>query len=98
MQIEIRNRPSFANLLVRLARGDRIVAESDAMASMSSSISLQTRWNGGFFRAILRSLFGGETLFVNEFTTDSDGDLVLTQPMPGDIEMIELNGQTMFLQ
>jgi uncharacterized protein (TIGR00266 family) len=98
MQIQIRNRPSFANLLVRLARGDRIVAESDAMASMSSSISLQTRWNGGFFRAILRRLFGGETLFLNEFTTDSDGDLVLTQPMPGDIEMIELKGQTMYLQ
>jgi uncharacterized protein (TIGR00266 family) len=98
MQIQIRNRPSFANLLVRLARGDRIVAESDAMASMSSSISLETRWNGGFFRAVLRRLFGGETLFLNEFTTESDGDLVLTQPMPGDIEMIELKGQTMFLQ
>ena len=98
MQIQIRNRPSFANLLVRLARGDRIVAESDAMASMSSSISLETRWNGGFFRAVLRRLFGGETLFLNEFTTESDGDLVLTQPMPGDIEMIELKGQTMYLQ
>ena len=98
MQIQIRNRPSFANLLVRLARGDRIVAESDAMASMSSSISLQTRWNGGFFRAILRRLFGGETLFINEFSTESDGELVLTQPVPGDIEMIELKGQTLYLQ
>ncbi len=98
MQIQIRNRPSFANLLVRLARGDRIIAESDAMASMSSSISLQTRWNGGFFRAILRRLFGGETLFVNEFSTESDGELVLTQPLPGDIEMIELKGQTLYLQ
>jgi uncharacterized protein (TIGR00266 family) len=98
MQIQIRNRPSFANLLVRLARGDRIIAESDAMASMSSSISLQTRWNGGFFRAVLRRLFGGETLFVNEFTTESDGELVLTQPVPGDIEVIELKGQTLYLQ
>ncbi len=98
MQIQIRNRPSFANLLVRLARGDRIVAESDAMASMSSSISLQTRWNGGFFRAILRRLFGGETLFLNEFSTESDGELVLTQPVPGDIEMIELKGQALYLQ
>jgi uncharacterized protein (TIGR00266 family) len=98
MQIQIRNRPSFANLLVRLARGDRIVAESDAMASMSSSISLRTRWNGGFFRALLRRLFGGETLFINEFSTDSEGELVLTQPTPGDIECIELKGQSLFLQ
>ena len=56
MEIQIRNRPSFANLLVRLARGESIVAESDAMASMSSSITLQTRWNGGFWRAVLRRL------------------------------------------
>ena len=98
MQIEIRNRPSFANLLVRLAQGDRIVAESDAMASMSSSISLRTRWNGGFFTAILRRIFGGESLFINEFTTASSGDLVLTQPMPGDIECIELKGQSLYLK
>jgi uncharacterized protein (TIGR00266 family) len=98
MEIQIRNRPSFANLLVRLARGDRIVAESDAMASMSSSITLQTRWNGGFWRALLRRIFGGESLFINEFTTDSSGELVLTQPMPGDIECLELKGTSLFLQ
>jgi uncharacterized protein (TIGR00266 family) len=98
MQIQIRNRPSFANLLVRLGRGDRIVTESDAMASMSSSITFRTRWNGGFFAAILRRLFGGETLFLNEFTTETDGELVLTQPVPGDIECIELKGQTLYLQ
>jgi uncharacterized protein (TIGR00266 family) len=98
MQIEIRNRPSFANLLVRLVRGDRIVTESDAMASMSSSITLQTRWNGGFFRAILRRLFGGESLFVNEFSSEQGGELVLTQPTPGDIECVELKGNTLFLQ
>jgi uncharacterized protein (TIGR00266 family) len=98
MQIEIRNRPSFANLLVRLVRGERIVAESDAMASMSSSITLRTRWNGGFFRALLRRIFGGESLFLNEFSTEQGGELVLTQPTPGDIECIELKGQSLFLQ
>ncbi len=98
MQTEIRNRPSFANVLVRLAQGDRIVAESGAMASMSSAITLRTRWNGGFFAAVLRRLFGGETLFINEFSTASQGDLVLTQPVPGDIECVELKGQTLYLQ
>ena len=98
MEIQIRNRPSFANLLVRLSRGDRIVAESDAMASMSSSITLATRWNGGFVRAVLRRLFGGESLFVNEFGTDSQGELVLTQPTPGDIECLELRNTGLYLQ
>ncbi len=68
------------------------------MASMSSSITFSTRWNGGFFAAILRKLFGGESLFVNEFSTATQGDLVLTQPMPGDIECIELKGQSLYLQ
>jgi uncharacterized protein (TIGR00266 family) len=98
MEIQIRNRPSFANLLVRLSRGDRIVAESNAMASMSSSISLATRFNGGFWRAILRKLFGGESLFINEFGTDSQGELVLTQPFPGDIECLPLRGTSLYLQ
>ena len=67
MEHEIRNRPAFANVLLRLTRGDSVIAESDAMASMSSSISLRSRWSGGFFSAILRKIFGGESLFVNEF-------------------------------
>jgi uncharacterized protein (TIGR00266 family) len=98
MESEIRSRPAFANLLVRLSQGDRIVAESDAMASMSSSITLRTRWNGGFLGAILRRLFGGESLFVNEFTTATFGELVLTQPCPGDIECVVLKGSSLYLQ
>jgi uncharacterized protein (TIGR00266 family) len=98
MEAETRDRPSFANIKVELNAGDRIIAESDAMASMSSSISMTTRWNGGCFGAFAKRIFGGETLFVNEFTTASQGELVLTQPMPGDIECIELKGNTLFLQ
>lgn len=98
MQIEIRNRPSFANIWVKLVRGESIVAESDAMASMSSAITLKPRWNGGFFAAVLRRLFGGETLFINEFSTETQGELVLTQAMPGDIECLELKGQAIYLQ
>lgn len=104
MEIQIRNRPSFANLLVRLSRGDRIVAEASAMASMSSSIAIATRFSGGFWRALLRRLFGGESLFVNEFSLppdaalDKPGELVLTQPFPGDIECLTLRGTSLYLQ
>lgn len=98
MEAEIRNKPSFANILVRLGPGDRIVAEADAMASMSATIDMRTRWSGGVARGILRRVFGGESMFVNEFSTQSQGELVLTQPFPGDIECIELKGTTMYLQ
>jgi uncharacterized protein (TIGR00266 family) len=98
MEAEIRNRPAFANIRVTLKQGDRLIAESGAMASMSSTIEMSTRFNGGFFSGVLRRVFGGESLFINEFTTRSSGEIVLTQPTPGDIECIELKGNTLYLQ
>jgi len=98
MEAEIRNRPAFANIRVTLKQGDRLIAESGAMASMSSTVEMSTRFNGGFFSGVLRRVFGGESLFINEFTTRSSGEIVLTQPTPGDIECIELKGNTLYLQ
>lgn len=98
MEVEIRNRPSFANLLVQLQPGDRIIAEAGAMASMSSNIDISTRWSGGMLKAIVKRIFGSESLFVNEFSTSSPGHVVLTQPFPGDMVCIELTGNTLFLQ
>jgi hypothetical protein len=36
------------------------------MASMSSNTGVKTRSNGGFLKAILKKIFGGESLFVND--------------------------------
>ena len=98
MEATTRNRPSFANVLVKLEPGDKIIAEADAMASMSASVEMKTRWSGGMFGAILKRVFGGESLFVNEFSSPESAELVLTQGMPGDIECIELKGTSLFLQ
>lgn len=98
MEAEIRNKPSFANVLVRMRAGDGLVAEADAMASMSASIEMRARMAGGFFTALARRLFGSESFFVNEFATQSQGELVLTQPVPGDITSVALNGGSLFLQ
>ena len=98
MEATTRNRPSFANVLVKLEPGDKIIAEADAMASMSASVEMKTRWSGGMFGAILKRVFGGESLFVNEFSSPESAELVLTQGMPGDIECLELKGTSLFLQ
>ncbi len=102
METEIRDRPAFAHLAVRLQPGESIVAESGAMASMSAHTVLNARWNGGFFGAILRKLFGGETLFVNDIScpagAQTAAEVVLTQPTPGDMYEIKLSGTSMFLQ
>ena len=98
MKTEIRNRPAFANLLVEMQPGDRFVAEAGAMASMSSGVTLSTRWNGGFLNAVLRRIFAGETLFMNEYLAETAGHVVLTQPLPGDMIEMPLTGNTMYLQ
>lgn len=98
MEAEIRNRPSFANVRIQLRAGEGLIAEAGAMASMSPTIEMQAKMAGGFFSAIARRFFGGESFFVNEFATQSAGELVLTQPYPGDIACVTLRGNGLFLQ
>jgi uncharacterized protein (TIGR00266 family) len=98
MEATIRNRPSFANVLVKLQPGEKIIAEADAMASMSANMKMKTRWSGGVVKGVMKRAFGGESMFVNEFSADEPAELVLTQGLPGDIECVELKGTTLFLQ
>lgn len=98
MEAEIRNRPSFSNIRLKLGPGDQFIAEADAMASMSATVAMKTKWSGGMIKAILRRVFGGESMFVNTFSTDSSGEVVLTQPFPGDVVCQQLKGTTLYLQ
>jgi uncharacterized protein (TIGR00266 family) len=101
MQVDVRARPSFAHLHVHLEPGESIVAEADAMASMSAATELRTRFNGGPVRGILKRTLGGESLFVNELSCPAGAtgaELVLTQSFPGDIECVELEGNSLYLQ
>ena len=99
MNVEVRHRPSFATIFAELGPGDAITAESDAMASMDSDVEMTTSFNGGFLLGLLLKFFGGESLFVNTFRTVKEkAQLVLTQGTPGDIQAVELKGETLLLQ
>jgi uncharacterized protein (TIGR00266 family) len=100
MKTSIEGRPTFAHLHVDLEPGESIIAESDAMASMSADLDLKARFNGGFFSGLMKKFLGGESLFVNEFKNNTDGTrrVTLVQNTPGDMGVIELNGNSMCLQ
>ncbi len=99
MEVEVCNRPSFAHLRAKLSPGEVIIAESGSMASMTSNTNLHATWNGGFFTALIRKIFGGESLFVNEISsTSGTAEVMLTQSTPGDMIAIALNGTEMFLE
>lgn len=100
MKSEIRGGDAFSYVDVALAPGDKLVAESNAMSSMSADLDLRAKFNGGFFIAILRRLLVGETLFVSHFSNNTDGErrLVLVQPTPGSVRCLELDNATFYLQ
>jgi uncharacterized protein (TIGR00266 family) len=100
MELILHGKPAFGYAEITLEPGEKIITESGAMATMSTSIDLSAKLNGGLFKAILRKYFGSETLFINSFTNKGNAaaKMTITQPTPGDIILRELNNETIFLQ
>ncbi len=110
MQVQIEHGPAFAWLRVGLEPGERIVAEAGAMVRQSTALEVETRLNAtrntGFFGfvvalfvALMRKLFGGETMFVNEFWGPQGGEVVLAPKLSGQVMQKTLDGtRTLFVQ
>ena len=99
MQVEILYRPSYSVARVLLDRQESIQVESGAMVGMSPNMEMETQAKGGFLKSISRSMFGGESFFMNTYTGVADGDtILLAPPLPGDVSVIEMNGETLMVQ
>jgi uncharacterized protein (TIGR00266 family) len=94
VQHEIRYKPAFASIFLTLNPGESVTAEAGAMTSMDAQLSMKTELSGGFFPALMKKFFGGESLFVNIFTnaTQQPLKIVLTPSTIGDIVALELRG------
>ncbi len=86
---------AFAYIKAELQPGESIVAESDAMSSMSADLTMKAKFNG-----FAKGLLGGESFFVNHFTNNTSGarQLTLVQGSPGSIRQVQLQGETICLQ
>jgi uncharacterized protein (TIGR00266 family) len=100
MQLTLYGKPSFGYAEIKLEPGEKIITESGAMATMSSSIDLKAKLNGGFFKGLIRKYFGNESLFVNEFSNKGSqtATMTITQPTPGDLILKEMQNEDIFLQ
>lgn len=99
MNIDVRYGPAYALAVVTLDRGETIEVESGAMVGMSPDIEMETAAKGGFLKSIGRSMFGGESFFLNSYTAVDQGDIIaLAPPLPGDIAVIEMHGETLMVQ
>ena len=98
MRYEIVHRPSYALGKIELASGEQLQAEAGAMVSMSAEITIETNMRGGLLGGLKRSVLGGESFFINTFTAQQSGEVTIAPGLPGDIEALELNGETVLVQ
>jgi len=67
------------------------VHNESAMVGMVPSIEMKTEAKGGFLKSLGRSMFGGESFFLNSFTAVAQGDMIALAPaLPGDVAVIEM--------
>ncbi len=100
MKTEIKGSKAFSYIDVELEPGETLTTESDAMSSMAADLDLAAQLNGGFIKGILRKFLGGETLFISQFTNNTEGSrqLTIVQPTPGEIRSVKLSGEMLYLQ
>lgn len=99
MQIDIQHRPAYSLAIVQLAPNERIRAEAGAMVSMSASVNIETKAEGGILKSLSRAVLGGESFFQNFYQAGPQGgEVTLAPELPGDIALIELRGEPIMIQ
>lgn len=108
MQHVIKYEPSFPMLQVTLAPNEVLVAEAGTMVARATTLGMEVKLNAGrgagFFAklkailvAMVRKMVGGETFFVNHFSSPTGGWVWLAPALSGSMRHISLIGQSMLL-
>lgn len=98
MQIDIHSGPAFAFGEVRLPPGGAVRVEAGAMAMIRGDVSVTTAAQGGFLKGLRRSL-GGESFFVNDYSSSTGGMVGVAAPLPGDMVAVPVRaGSSVLVQ
>jgi len=90
MDFEIKYKPSYSMLVVKLQPREKIVAESGAMTYMDPGVEVHTRKRETSLLGMLGlALFGRQSFWVNEYTAkDAQGEVAFVSAPVGDIEKL----------
>ena len=91
MQADIHSGPAFAFGEITLPPGGAVRVEAGAMAMTRGDVSMATSTQGGFMKGLRRSL-GGESFFVNDFSSSRGGVVAVAAALPGDMTKVALTG------
>lgn len=94
MQVEISSGPAYAFADISLPPGGRVRVEAGAMAMTLGDVQIATSTQGGFLKGLKRSL-GGESFFVNDFSSTAGGIVGVAPALPGDLAVVPLDGTLM---
>lgn len=91
MEYEIKG-GAFPIVICTLKKGETMKDESGSMAFMTSNVKMDTNTGGGLLKGLGRAL-GGDSIFLNFFTAESDNEQIgFAARCPGKILPIRLNG------
>ncbi|PKK89700.1 MAG: TIGR00266 family protein [Candidatus Wallbacteria bacterium HGW-Wallbacteria-1] len=93
MNFEILYPGVYSMVRVELERGESIKAESGAMVSMSATIDVEGKLEGGILGGLARKFLTGETLFFQTLkAARGAGEVLLASAIPGDATIIDMDG------
>ncbi len=91
MQVVTSSGPAFAFGEITLPPGGRVRVEAGAMAMTRGDVQMATSTQGGFMKGLRRSL-GGESFFVNDFSSTTGGLVAVAAALPGDLTVARVSG------
>lgn len=99
MNIELKYQPSYTLGIISLSPGEEVQVEGGSMVSMTPDVSIETKARGGLLKSLGRAVLGGESFFQNTFRASGQGGEITVAPaLPGDMHVIQLNGESMAVQ
>ncbi len=93
MDYEIKYKPSYSMLVIKLEPNESVTAEAGAMTYMEPNIEVNTRKREkSLLGTIGLSLFGRQSFFVNDYQAlNTAGEVAFVSAPVGDIETLEVN-------
>lgn len=92
MEYEIKYKPSYSMLVVKLEPNESITSEAGAMTYMTPNIDVETRRREkSILGTIGLKLLGGQSFFVNDYRAQQKpGEVAFVSAPVGDIETLEV--------
>ena len=85
MKFDIKGNPSYGEVDIELGPEEVILIEPGAMSRMDSHLNSSYQRQGGFFSAMFRKMFGGESFFLGKYRHTNGGKLTFAPAVPGSV-------------